>query len=283
MMAPTVLARFSISKFDLDVPLCITDDPDISGIGVRLSMYLQAIFVGEYQLASMSDHMLINSYFPIVVMSYIAYMRGEASGPVFLMCKVQLWTYSGFMAALMVQQHIGRLSCFDAISAYHLAFMSLISAAVGWFLNPSAYFTHPPMGRGYRSVIANVLLGVKGATFMATIFVFIVKSPSRIGGDCISPGGVLQSQDNISWLYLSFKIQGSVTALILPAAAGVVGSMYLMAKKIRYSIQCLFALYLSYYILEVISVEQSLLFNQGVGDRNTWTFGQVRTKKNPPV
>jgi len=254
---------------------------DITGIGVRFSVYIQSLLV--------------------VVISYAVQRRGEGYKDLTSMWRVQLFNYVAFAIALVSLAAKNELSSFNKLAALHLTYMNLVSALTGSQLVHPTYFVYSRSStrrRRTRNTVVVTFIRVVGGLLPAVVVTF-----SLVPQSCVSLQDQTQEIETFSWIVL-FAVhvgQGVAYALILSFACVVLLlhvmlgllsvpegiqhfmghaeprlSRFVSGRKQRVNDLAFVAFFL-YWIEDVVAIERSLVVNFGynVKAQNDWGFGQI--------
>ncbi|KAJ6559215.1 hypothetical protein DFH09DRAFT_1485109 [Mycena vulgaris] len=271
-------------------------NPDIAGIGVRTTLYIQSLVV--------------------VVLSLVSRFRQKSpSESLSGIQRTQVYTVFAFVIAGLEQRGTGQLSIFHETIAVHLAFLSISSAWIGmpasveepaeqWLV--PGLSEHPRLAYlfrsanwhnasgGFRLVIQSVVRSMAelGADWYSMLLMLPVVY--GIGYDfhqnvetCFPDvGEAWASRGDLKWLAYRLLIMKWFIPIAIGALIGIIGyrasnlgvPKVVKAWKLQQrAIQLGVVLFLVVWVLEVIAIEGSLknLPYFHTAEEDQWGFGQI--------
>lgn len=265
-------------------------DPDIVGIGVRCTLYVQALSIGMRTYPSFAFHFSL----VLVVTSYFTEPR-VVDPPLPNGWRVQSSTLVMFFAAGLVQRLRGQLSYFHEVAAIHLALLGYASV---WFARTLQRnrFTWAHI----RDILKNIQihkipsnfgsLVMQGRLTAQTVVFFIALILLSLDSACqtypSNDTAAAASSAHVVWVTLfGFRTIAAV-GLVLPS---ITSWTILLAFYIQYrrssnpdrmlgrARNVLFAVFLWYWVEEIVAIERSMQENAGLDRKteNAWGFGQA--------
>jgi hypothetical protein len=285
------------------------ENPDITGIGVRTSIYAQSILTGEFRPRHMmKTTVTLTLNCSPVILSLLARRRGKPSGSVAAIWRVQFYTLMAFIIATIVLRTMGGLGLFHEMAAIHLGILIIWSAHVGILCEViKKDGGQRDVGDGF--VLDGGTIWIDNYPYSRTIYlvtqfgllvVYVLMFVIMLSERCVaSPDNPNSGYAQLVWIFHFGirltgsphpKLAGSISSIALGLPffpifymmiAGILDAVFMYMKTKRTSktirVRAVVIAFAVFWIQEVISIELSLQANPGLDSRveNSWQFGQV--------